>query len=78
MRAPSQGKRFYRGGLASARLLRSAAAQLEGLAQALHVYSELLASGAHFLTPVDFLGVVVPLAEVRKVHAARRTRTWCV
>ncbi len=61
-----------------ARLLRSAAVELEGLAPALPVYSELLASGSHLLTRVEWLCVFVPLEEVREIYVARCTRSWCV
>ncbi len=63
-------------GWSRARLLRSAAVQLEGLAPALPVYSELPTSGAHLRTLVTWLCVVVPRREGSEVYVARGVRLW--
>ncbi len=58
------------------RLPLSAAVQLEGLAPALPVYSELPASRAHLRTLVRRLCTAVPLRGESDFHVARRARLW--
>ncbi len=63
-------------GLVSFQASTLAAVQLEGLAPALPVYSDLSASGAHLHTLVRWLCVVVPLRGDSEVYVARRAWLW--
>lgn len=54
-------------GRSPARLLRSAAVQLEGLGLVLPVYSDLRASVAHIFTSVEWACVVVPFGGARVI-----------
>ncbi len=73
---PSNLALIPRGAWSRARLLSSGAVQLEGLAPALPVYSELPASGAHLRTLVRWLCVIVPLRGDSEVYVARGARMW--